>query len=682
MLKNLGLGAKISAGFFAVILIAIALGAAAVWTMLRVSSAASEMELKNVPSVRVANDVERSSLRTMYMARGYIFTESGKFLEDMRVELEKVKQNLGAATELAKGRNIDWLQKNVTEAMAAKDEYESLFTQTQTLIDGMIQDKAKSDEIGAKFISVCNDYLASQNEQLVKEIKAVTSGAVAQTIETGAVQTPEARLLDRTEKIKVANSVSDMGNAIRMGAWKAIGTRDANLLRETLKGFELINKTLDELKAVTRQEINLKQIEECRVTGGAYNNVMNEFLKKWDARDALDKTRGAAADRILVAAESTAEAGMDHTANGAGEANRLLTRGYWTMLVGLAIGTVVGILLALFITRSITKPINAVIVGLSQGSDQVGSASQQVAQSSQSMAEGASQQASSLEETSASLEEMASMTRQNAEGAKQANSMAMEAKNAADRGREAMRRMSEAIAAIKKSSDETAKILKTIDEIAFQTNLLALNAAVEAARAGDAGKGFAVVAEEVRNLAQRSAEAAKNTAGLIEGSQKNADNGVSVSMEVGKTLDEIAMAAQKVADLAAEVSSATNEQSQGIDQVNLAVAEMDKVTQSNAANSEEAASASEELSAQARELTDMVVTLTTIVSGSGGKRLKVAKPSRQQFSMRRQMKFTPPPARIAGNRESKSVATISPRETRVVKPEQVIPLDENDLKGF
>jgi methyl-accepting chemotaxis protein len=168
---------------------------------------------------------------------------------------------------------------------------------------------------------------------------------------------------------------------------------------------------------------------------------------------------------------------------------------------------------------------------------------------------------------------------------------------------------------IKKSSDQTAKIVKTIDEIAFQTNLLALNAAVEAARAGEAGKGFAVVAEEVRNLAQRSAEAAKNTAALIEESQKNAANGVSVSQEVAEILKKINDVAGKVALLNREVTAASDEQTKGIEQINKAVAEMDKVTQTNAANAEESASASEEMTAQAKELQDMVNQLVSLVEG-------------------------------------------------------------------
>ena len=237
---------------------------------------------------------------------------------------------------------------------------------------------------------------------------------------------------------------------------------------------------------------------------------------------------------------------------------------------------------------------------------QVASASQQISSGSQSLAQGANEQASSLEEVSSSLEEMSSMTKQNADNAMQAKNLAGEADGSAREGTEAMNRMSSAINKIKESSDQTAKIIKTIDEIAMQTNLLALNAAVEAARAGEAGRGFAVVAEEVRNLAQRSAEAAKNTADMIGESVKNADDGVKIAIEVSRSFISIAGGVKKVNDLIGEIAAASKEQATGLEQVNTAVTQMDKVTQQNAANSEESASAAEELSSQAEELQAMV----------------------------------------------------------------------------
>lgn len=302
------------------------------------------------------------------------------------------------------------------------------------------------------------------------------------------------------------------------------------------------------------------------------------------------------------------------------EVDAIAAAGVGTLLrnIGIAFAVVlaVAIAIAVLFSVSLSRRLLQIIESLSKDSDQVAHASQQVAQSSQAMAEGVTEQASSLEETSASLEEMASMTKQNAATIQQTNGMAHDAQTAAQQGREAMQRMSEAIDAIKSSSDETARIVKTIDEIAFQTNLLALNAAVEAARAGEAGAGFAVVAEEVRNLAQRSAEAARDTAALIDGSRHNADNGVQVSLEVGDTLAQVAERIVKMSQLLDEIAAASNEQSQGIDQINAAMAQMDQVTQSNAANSEEAAAASEQLSAQAEELNNMVDQLVAIVGGS------------------------------------------------------------------
>jgi PAS domain S-box-containing protein len=259
---------------------------------------------------------------------------------------------------------------------------------------------------------------------------------------------------------------------------------------------------------------------------------------------------------------------------------------------------------------------------VAQAGEQVTSAAMQISAGSQSLAQGATEQASSIQEVSSSLQEMASMTKQNSANAREARSLTETARSMADRGAGSMKQLSAAIHEIKVSADSTAKILRTIDEIAFQTNLLALNAAVEAARAGDAGKGFAVVAEEVRNLAIRSAEAAKNTANLIETSVKNAEGGVAINQAVLENLEAIHTQVNKVNEVMCEIAAASDQQSQGIEQINTAVEQMNQVTQHVAASAEESASAAEELSSQSAEMRGMVGAFTLKTTGTAARNAK------------------------------------------------------------
>ena len=341
----------------------------------------------------------------------------------------------------------------------------------------------------------------------------------------------------------------------------------------------------------------------------------------------------------------------------------------FSLLIGLFVLISVSIVVVL-VMRNINNALKRVADGMGASAEQVTSASGQVSSASQSLAQGASEQASSLEESSAALEEMASMTRQNADNAGKADVLMGATKKVVGEGSRAVKQVSGAIDLIKNSARETAKIIKTIDEIAFQTNLLALNAAVEAARAGEAGKGFAVVAEEVRNLARRAADAAKTTSELIETSQKNADTSVTMVENLTQTFVGIEESSGKVATLVSEIAAASKEQAQGIEQVNTGVAEMDKVVQQNAANAEESASASEELSSQAEELKVMVGELLALVGGS----VATSQPNAYEVHP------------VARHLQSAAKATPKPLASKassnVVHLEEEIPLDDDDLSKF
>ncbi|UCF90613.1 MAG: MCP four helix bundle domain-containing protein [Desulfobacterales bacterium] len=346
------------------------------------------------------------------------------------------------------------------------------------------------------------------------------------------------------------------------------------------------------------------------------------------------------------------------------------------VLAAVALGIAVGG--GLLISHSITKPLNRAIEGLTAGADQVALASGQVSSSSQELAEGSSQQAASIEETSSSLEEMSSMTRQNADNASQADNLMKEANQIVAQADESMSELTRSMQEISQASEETSKIIKTIDEIAFQTNLLALNAAVEAARAGEAGAGFAVVADEVRNLAMRAADAARDTAQLIEGTVKKVGDGSELVTRTNAAFSRVADSTAKVGELVGEIAAASSEQAQGIRQVNTAVSEMDKVTQSNAASAEESASAAEEMTAQAEEMKVMVNELIALV---GGKEVR-------DGNGRRQLENS---AEIAANRdasfsekelEEQTGIALQSEEKDEIRPANIIPPGDEDLRDF
>ncbi len=276
-----------------------------------------------------------------------------------------------------------------------------------------------------------------------------------------------------------------------------------------------------------------------------------------------------------------------------------------------------------FFVRSITKPINQVAQGLTEGTSQIATGSGQVSSSSQALADGASQQAAALEETSSSLEEMSSITAKNAEGATQADKLMKSANLVVKDANDAMTKLTGAIVEIATASEETQKIIRSIDEIAFQTNLLALNAAVEAARAGEAGAGFAVVADEVRNLALSAAKAANDTAAMIEETVKKVNEGSKLVATTNDAFSKVGKSTNTVGNLVEEISNASKEQSEGITQINKAVGELDAVVQQNAASAEENASASEQMAAQSEQMKYLIEDLNTLIGKQRQKSLSL-----------------------------------------------------------
>ena len=381
---------------------------------------------------------------------------------------------------------------------------------------------------------------------------------------------------------------------------------------ESMKQIEAAANTADKKNLVSALKNGLLSYKKViNKMSGSINSGMAEVAK------GVLQTDGVIAAKQLNDAITNLFASSVAEARATSEKNAGLAKlSGWISMILTSINVVAAILLGFLLTFVTTRPIHRAIDGLMKSADQVRAESQQVAKSSHLLAEGASTQASSLEETSSSLEEMSAMTRQNADNAGQARTKMIEAKTVVEKANVQMAQLTEAIAEITRSSEETGKIIKTIDEIAFQTNLLALNAAVEAARAGEAGAGFAVVADEVRNLALRAAEAARNTSALIEKTITAVSNGNKMTTSTQEAFSENAKLSVTISHLVDEIATASQEQAIGIEQVNKAVAEMDSVTQQTASNAGESANAAEEMDTQANRMRNYIEELAAVIGGS------------------------------------------------------------------
>jgi len=480
--------------------------------------------------------------------------------------------------------------------------YAALIPATVAMRDGFTKAQASAGEAGPLFAEECNAFRDRMRSLYEEELAA------------GAKPEDLKRRMDRVYTI---NAIIDNGNAVRLAFWNAQATRRPEPLADAADHFAVIREKLNPLLASVRDPGQKQRLENALRQTDIYDAAIGEVRRLLTEQGDLGRKRVEAGTQLFESALALARQARDQTMALSQSSEESLNQAARWMLAGGLAAILLGAILAISITRSIIKTLTRLVDDLRSCADQTAAASGQVAQGAQSLADGTSQTAAALEETSASLEQMTALVRQSAQSSEAANGVSSQARSAGERGAQAMDELAKAIATIKSNADQTAKIVKTIDEIAFQTNLLALNAAVEAARAGDAGKGFAVVAEEVRNLAQRAGEAARNTAQLIEQSVKAAEGGVALSGNVSVVVGEMTSASRKVNELAAEVAGSAKEIAQGIDQVTKAVRQMDQSTQGNAASAEENSAVGEEMSAQAQSLAELIVQLESLIRATG-----------------------------------------------------------------
>ncbi len=670
MNKSTGLSFKIGFGFAMLIALILLLGVLAVIELRDVRNSAQDLAAEALPTVVAANNIERHSLLAMYADQRFQFTGDVVQAGLIITNLGKAHAAAEETIDLASQHGLVNISDSARQADVMIQNYQDVtsrsITQTETMRD-LRRQLVQGEE---RYHKSCRDIYAAESRSVLDYIGAqltARSNAVA------GGESPVEQVRDHIRESALYRDLTDEGHEVMIAMCQAEVLRDPAAAEAAMARFDLIQTKIGELRKTLDKE-NGAVFDELTRSIAQFQASYQGMVAGLKAMKSLRAEGENSATQVIRQAEITAGSGILQARSIAKTTIHTVGRAFLILAGGVLLAILLGTLFAVLLTRSISRPLGRIISSLTAGAEQVASASNQVSSASQQMAQGSSEQASSLEETSSSLEEMASMTRQNADNAVKTDRLMSETKTIVTQGVDSMRNMSAAIDSIRQSSQQTARIIKTIDEIAFQTNLLALNAAVEAARAGEAGKGFAVVAEEVRNLARRSAEAARNTADLIEGSQKNAETGVQATARVAEALTNIQASALQVATLVAEITAASRQQAQGIDQVNVAVSEMDKVIQQNAANAEESASASEELSSQAQELYALVAELTALVNGVAG-----AVARTPPVAPRRNTGVTSPAAG-AGDRVHHLLAHSAARKN--MSPEKVIPLDSHELRQF
>ncbi|MCK4797578.1 MAG: chemotaxis protein, partial [Spirochaetes bacterium] len=544
MFKNMKLSAKVALGFTILIVLAGVLGFIGWYSLANVS--------KRVVNADDANRMVKDSYKGRMEEKNFIIRKDKKYEEnalkvvtDFHSESEKLLKRLKDVDDKKLVRNSD---EKIYEWSEALKEYVSLEDQ---------KDEAESKMLESARAAI------EEMEKMRTEQKDLLYDEIART--TGIE-----KLKDRIIKGDDANRLNKFILECRRQEKNYVIRGDQEYID---KVEENVSDIIDLAKNLKKRFKRASNIEQTDLTISAvleYKKAFDNFVELTGKQKTEEDIMIESARNVIALAEELREGQK-------GKMENMITLSNSLMIVLAIVSIILGVILAILITRSIVGPLSKVTDTLKNSSSQIALASNQLSSSSQEIANGATEQASSIEETTSSMEELASMVRQNAGNSKEASTLSEKASGASQTGYNQMEIMLESMTEINKGSDQIRKIIKVIDDIAFQTNILALNAAVEAARAGEAGMGFAVVADEVKNLANRSAEAAKETSGMIEDSIKKTEGGLEIATKLSEVFKEVLANVQKVTEMVKEVETASKQQDMGINQTNKAIIQLDEV---------------------------------------------------------------------------------------------------------
>ena len=666
------LGLKMALGFGLVIALVITIGTIGIINMLQIQADSVSLDEEYIPQVDIAARTLNYSYEIMYAMRAYGFNFDESFYTSSVQDMQTLEGVIQEGEQLGNQHpNLVAMAEGAAAAKVAAATYKGMMTQTKTTVDSVERVRTALDQAATAFVSNTGAYLESVTTSQTNEIRA---GATT------------ADLLRRVEMVILANDILDLGNEVRIANFRAQALRDYDILERAISRFPEMYTIIDRLLQLTRQQININQLNVVRSAAEAYRTQLQAALVEFRTLDRLAVDRQNTGTEVLDVALALADRGLSETGDIATMAVERVTNAVMIMLIGVIIALVMAVIIAIFLTRMITSAllkgvvfakalaegdmtqtlevdqkdelgqlatalkdmasrVSAVVREVQTGAQSVGQGSNEMSFSAQQVAEGATEQAASTEEVSSSMEEMGANIRQNAENAAQTNSLSQKVAKSAEEGGQAV---TETVAAMK----EIAQKISIIEEIARNTNLLALNAAIEAARAGEQGRGFAVVASEVRKLAERSQKAAGEISELSMRS-------VSVAEKAGTLITEMLPDINRTAELVQEISVASREQDSGADQINRALSQLDQVIQQNASFSEEMAATAEGLASQADQLQQAIAFFKVKQGGQGAQKM-LPGPSENSSATtgpKTTVAHLPSPAGKAGSKPSVKPAT-------------------------